>query len=151
MTLSMTAQNQTEAKKDTAKTEKKPKYVDFNMANFDKIIPAVYPGCEDTGDFRQMKKCFNAGVIKVISQNFNADLPNTLGLSPGKKRMIFSFKVNPEGELVIIGVQAPHPTLKEEGMRILKLLPKKMKPARKEKSGEKVDFKITLPMRIEVQ
>jgi len=67
-------------------------------------------------------------------------MPNDLGMTPGKKRIIMLFKINKVGDIVDIRAKAPHPKLQKEAIRIVKLLPK-MKPG----------VKYTLPMRIEVE
>jgi protein TonB len=85
---------------------------------------------------------------KHFARKFDAELPNELGLSPGKKRLIMLFKIDKVGNIVDIRVKAPHPKLKKEATRIIKLLPK-MKPGRQR--GKPVGVKYTLPMRIEVE
>jgi len=43
----------------------------------------VFPGCKGNND--QLKACFSKKVQKHFSRKFDADLPNELGLSAGKK------------------------------------------------------------------
>ena len=43
----------------------------------------IYPGCEDIKD---QKKCFSSKIISLITQHFDTDLANDLGLKSGKKR-----------------------------------------------------------------
>ena len=106
----------------------------------------VFPGC--TGSKTELKACFNKKMQKHCQRKFNADLPNDLGMSPGKKRIIMLFKINKVGDIVDIRAKAPHPRLQKEAIRIIKLLPK-MKPGRQR--GKAVGVKYTLPMRIEVE
>ena len=106
----------------------------------------VFPGC--TGSKTELKACFNKKMQKHFQRKFNADLPNDLGMSPGKKRIIMLFKINKVGDIVDIRAKAPHPRLQKEAIRIIKLLPK-MKPGRQR--GKAVGVKYTLPMRIEVE
>ena len=106
----------------------------------------VFPGC--TGSKKELKACFNKKMQKHFGRKFNADLPNDLGMSPGKKRIIMLFKINKVGDIVDIRAKAPHPKLQKEAIRIIKLLPK-MKPGRQR--GKAVGVKYTLPMRIEVE
>jgi len=106
----------------------------------------VFPGCK--GNKAALKKCFNTKMQKHFARKFDAELPNELGLSPGKKRLIMLFKIDRVGNIVDIRVKAPHPKLKKEATRIIKLLPK-MKPGRQR--GKPVGVKYTLPMRIEVE
>lgn len=85
---------------------------------------------------------------KHFSRKFDADLPNKLGLSPGKKRLIMLFKIDKTGNIVDIRAKAPHPSLQKEAVRIVKLLPQ-MIPGKQQ--GRAVGVKYTLPMRIEVE
>ena len=103
----------------------------------------TFPGCPEND-----KSCFNKKMQKHFQKEFDAELPNSLKLSPGKKRIIMLFKINKEGAITEIKAKAPHPALQEEAVRIIKLLPI-MKPG--ELDGEKVAVKYTLPMRIEVE
>ena len=106
----------------------------------------VFPGCK--GSKKELKSCFNKKMQKHFQRKFNADLPNDLGMSPGKKRIIMLFKIDKVGNIVDIRAKAPHPKLQKEAIRIIKLLPK-MKPGRQR--GKAVGVKYTLPMRIEVE
>ena len=106
----------------------------------------VFPGCK--GNKKELKSCFNKKMQQHFGRKFNADLPNDLGMSPGKKRIIMLFKINKVGDIVDIRAKAPHPRLEKEAIRIIKLLPK-MKPGRQR--GKAVGVKYTLPMRIEVE
>jgi protein TonB len=106
----------------------------------------VFPGCK--GSKKELKSCFNKKMQKHFQRKFNADLPNDLGMSPGKKRIIMLFKIDKVGNIVDIRAKAPHPKLQKEAIRIINLLPK-MKPGRQR--GKAVGVKYTLPMRIEVE
>ena len=83
-----------------------------------------------------------------FGKKFDTDLPNELGLSPGRKRIIMLFKIDRTGNIVDIIAKAPHPRLTAEAIRIIKLLPR-MKPGRQR--GKPVGVKYTLPMRIDVE
>lgn len=106
----------------------------------------VFPGCK--GNKAELKACFNKKMQKHFQKKFDADLPNDLGLSPGKKRIIMLFKIDKKGDIVGIRAKAPHPKLQKEAIRIIKLLPK-MTPGRQR--GKPVGVKYTLPMRIDVE
>lgn len=106
----------------------------------------VFPGCK--GNKAELKACFNKKMQKHFQKKFDADLPNDLGLSPGKKRIIMLFKIDKSGDIVGIRAKAPHPKLQKEAIRIIKLLPK-MTPGRQR--GKPVGVKYTLPMRIDVE
>lgn len=111
------------------------------FAMIDKV--PTFPGCPEND-----KSCFNKKMQQHFQKEFDAELPNSLKLSPGKKRIIMLFKINKEGAITGIKAKAPHPALQEEAVRIIKLLPI-MKPG--ELNGKKVTVKYALPMRIEVE
>jgi bla regulator protein BlaR1 len=97
----------------------------------------TFPGCE-TGD----KDCFSKMVQKHFGRNFDAKLPNSLGLSAGKKRVFIGFKVDVNGTVVGIRVRAPHPEIKAEVIRVMKTLPKMLPGQIK---GENVAVNYTIP------
>tara|TARA_R110002073_G_scaffold89852_7_gene212557 strand:+ start:20936 stop:22372 length:1437 start_codon:yes stop_codon:yes gene_type:complete len=103
----------------------------------------TFPGCEEGS-----KNCFNKNVQRHFAVNFKGNLPKQLDLKPGKKRIVMLFKIDKQGEIKDIRVKAPHEKLKEECIRIIKMLPK-MLPG--EQDGKPVGVKYTLPMRIDVE
>jgi bla regulator protein BlaR1 len=106
--------------------------------NFLKIETApTFPGCS-SGD----KDCFSKMVQKHFSRNFDARLPNGLGLSAGKKRVFIGFKVDVNGDVVGIKVRAPHSEIKEEALRVMRSLPKMM-PGQQD--GVKIGVSYTIP------
>ncbi|MGG6229592.1 energy transducer TonB [Tenacibaculum sp. SDUM215027] len=124
----------------------------------------VFPGCEKS---LQKRRCFNLKLNKHVTRKFNDKIIDCLEekevyneeskvyekrcvsvLSSGKKRIYLQFKIGKTGEVEDIKVRAPHPKLKEEGIRILKLLPQ-MKPGFQE--GEPVRVGYTLPITFNVE
>ena len=71
----------------------------------------VFPGCK--GNKAELKKCFSKKVQKHFSRKFDADLPNELGLSAGRKRVFIGFKIDKTGNIVNVQARAPHPKIKE--------------------------------------
>lgn len=106
----------------------------------------VFPGC--TGTNLEKKKCFSKSVQKYFLANFNKNLPNSVGLSPGKKKVYIGFKIDKEGNVVNVQVRAPHPDIKKEVKRIMQMLPK-MIPG--EQRGEKIGVKYSIPFAIIVE
>ncbi len=106
----------------------------------------VFPGCK--GSKAALKKCFNKKMQKHFVKKFDSDLPNELGLTSGKKRIIMLFKIDKQGNVTDIRAKAPHPKLQKEAIRIVRLLPK-MKPGKQR--GKPVGVKYTLPVRIDVE
>lgn len=106
----------------------------------------TFPGCK--GDNDELRACFNKKMQKHFAKKFDAELPNELGLSAGKKNVIMLFVIDNEGNIKDIRVKAPHPRLKKEAIRIVKKLPK-MKPGMQR--GTPVGVKYTLPMKVIVE
>ena len=106
----------------------------------------LFPNC--TGTENERKRCTMQSVQRHIAQNFNADLPNKLGLSPGKKKISMVFKINHKGKVEDIVVDAPHPRLEKECKRVLKKLPR-FKPGIVR--GKAVGVKLSIPLTILVE
>ena len=87
-------------------------------------------------------------IQKHFVENFDAKLPNGLGLQPGRKRVFVAFKVDREGIIEEIKVRAPHPDIKEEVIKVMSSLPK-MIPG--ENKGKKVVVKYTIPFTLNVE
>ena len=106
----------------------------------------VFPGCK--GNKAALKKCFSQKVQKHFSRKFDADLPNELGLSPGRKRVFISFKIDKQGNIVNVQARAPHPKIKSEVVSVVNKLPK-MKPGRQR--GKPVGVKYSIPFTLVVE
>ena len=102
----------------------------------------VFPGCEGLTSNDERKKCLSHNLTKIITQNFNKDLPRDLGLT-GTLRTMVMFKINTEGNIEDIEVRASHPALKEEALRVVNMFPTMM-PA--EQRGKKVSVKYVMPI-----
>jgi protein TonB len=87
-------------------------------------------------------------VQKHFSRNFDAKLPNSLGLSAGTKRVFIGFKVDVNGDIVYVQARAPHIKIKEEVIRVMRSLPK-MIPG--EQDGKNVAVNYNIPFAIVVQ
>jgi len=103
----------------------------------------TFPGC-DAGD----KDCFSLMVQKYFSANFDADMPNKLGLSGGKKRVFIGFKVDLNGDIVDIQARAPHVKIKEEVLRVMRSLPKMLPGQHK---GKNVGVSFTIPFTLLIE
>ncbi|MDT7830748.1 energy transducer TonB [Flavobacteriaceae bacterium S356] len=106
----------------------------------------VFPGCR--GNKEQLKKCFSRKVQKHYSRKFDANLPNELGIAPGRKRILMQFLIDENGNITEIKSRAPHPRLEKEVSRVLKLLPK-MKPGRQR--GRNVPVRYSFRVRLDVE
>ena len=106
----------------------------------------VFPGC--SGSKAELKACFSRMVQKHFSRKFDADLPNELGLSSGRKKVYIGFKIDKNGDVVNIQARAPHPKIKDEVIDVMKQLPK-MKPGRQR--GTAVGVKYSIPFTLIVE
>lgn len=106
----------------------------------------VFPGC--TGTKQQKKDCLNKQLQKHVQRNFNAELANELGLSPGKKRIDVQFKIDKDGSITSVTARAPHPRLKQEAERVARKIPK-MQPGKQR--GRPVRVGYTLPITFNVE
>ena len=70
-----------------------------------------------------------------------------MGLKRGKHKIRIMFKINNKGLVSDIRVMAPHPKLKEEAIRIVKLLPR-MTPVKQRNKPVSVSY--NLPISFEV-
>lgn len=106
----------------------------------------VFPGCK--GNKTELKACFSKMVQKHFSRKFDAELPNELGLSPGKKRVFIGFKIDKQGNIVNIQARGPHPKIESEVISVMNKLPK-MKPGRQR--GKPVGVKYSIPFSLIVE
>lgn len=106
----------------------------------------VYPGC--IGNKRELKNCFSKSIQKHFARKFNADLPNKLGLSAGRKKVIIQFLINKQGDVENIIVKGPHPKIEEEVSNVMLQLPK-MKPGTQR--GKTVGVKYSMPFTLIVE
>jgi len=106
----------------------------------------VFPGCKGTK--AQLKACFSKKVQKHFSRKFDADLPNELGLSSGRKRVFIGFKIDKKGKIVDVNARAPHPKIKSEVIKVMKQLPT-MKPGKQR--GKPVGVKYSIPFTLIVE
>ncbi|AUC21441.1 MULTISPECIES: energy transducer TonB [Polaribacter] len=106
----------------------------------------VFPGCK--GSKNELKACFSKMVQKHFSRKFDANLPNELGLSSGRKRVFIGFKIDKNGNIVDVNARAPHPKIKSEVISVMKKLPK-MKPGRQR--GKPVGVKYSIPFTLIVE
>ena len=87
-------------------------------------------------------------IAKHVSENFNVDLAQNLNLTAGKKRISVQFVVDKNGNIANVKARAPHPKLKSEAIRIIKLLPK-VKPGLLR--NEAVNVRYNLPIIFNVE
>lgn len=93
-------------------------------------------------------ECVQKSITMHVNRKFNADLASTLGLAPKIHKIITTFVIDKNGEIVNINSTGSHPTLTNEATRVINILPR-MKPGMKE--GKPVNVKYTLPIQFKVE
>ncbi len=102
----------------------------------------IYPGCESLTTNDERKKCMSEKITQHVNANFNTNIGKENGLV-GRQRINVIFKIDNKGNIVDVRSRAPHPTLEDEAIRVIKLLPK-MTPGRQE--GKVVNVPYSLPI-----
>lgn len=107
----------------------------------------IFPGCEKLKKELQ-KKCMQEQVSMHVSKKFNASLASELGLPSGRTRVIITFKIGADGVVKDIRARAAHARLEQEGINVVKSLPK-MTPGNFK--NKPVDVAYTLPITLIVE
>lgn len=102
----------------------------------------IYPGCEDSLSREENTLCFQKGIMKHITSNFNyPSEAQDLGIS---ERIFVNFDINPEGMVENAKVlRGNNIHLRKEALRLINLIPK-MIPAQQD--GEAVSVSFTIPI-----
>ncbi|KAB1158970.1 hypothetical protein F7018_07645 [Tenacibaculum aiptasiae] len=109
----------------------------------------VFPGCEKYETNSKKKYCLNQMMLQHIAKNFNINIADGLKtLSPGRKKIYLEFKIGKNGHVEDISAKAPHEKLKEEAIRVAKLLPVMIPGSHKNKN---VRVGYTLPIAFNVE
>lgn len=88
----------------------------------------IYSGCDQKLSNAALKKCMSTKISKHVSNNFNINIVNSLGLPDGVVRILVLFKIDKEGKVTDIKARAPHPELEKEVIRVIGLIPDMDKP-----------------------
>ena len=105
------------------------------------IRPQVYPGCDESLDNDDLKRCLYKKISQHVNANFDLNLAKQYGVE-GKNRVYIRFSINEEGDVIEVKARSSHPTLSELGKNAIKGLPK-MKPAIE--NGKATSVLYTLP------
>lgn len=111
----------------------------------------VFPGCEDSKDTKELKKCFSKGVQQHFAQKFDANLPNRLGLASGRLRISIFFKIDKQGKVTQLRtkISRPSPEIKAEVLRVMNSIPKMIHPAKH--NSKAVNIKYSIPFTLIVE
>jgi hypothetical protein len=88
-------------------------------------ISPVFENCYGSND--EIKSCFYQKIRTHFTNNFDANLPNTLGLNSGRKRIFLGFSIDQNGNIQNINARTAHKSIQKEVIRVMNLLPE-MKP-----------------------
>ena len=84
----------------------------------------IFAGCENAKNIAEARDCFSKGVQINFSRKFDANLPNKLGLTKGRKKIAIDFKISKHGKIFDINVKAPHIDIIREVVKVMKEMPK---------------------------
>lgn len=118
---------------------------DYSIMSVEEV--PIYPGCERLKNNEERKSCMNEKISLEVSRKFDAAIGEKLGLS-GIHRIYVNFRIEPTGNITIIGARGPHPKLEEEAIRVAKTLPE-MQPGKQ--GGKPVGVIYTLPIIFKIQ
>ncbi|MFT7072479.1 MAG: hypothetical protein ACJAX3_001457 [Patiriisocius sp.] len=103
----------------------------------------TYPGC--TGTNAELKKCLSQSLSSFVGENFNTKVaPKEL---TGAQQIYVQFMIDTNGEVSDLKARAPHPSLKEEALRVVSSIPT-MQPG--EQDGKQVGVLYSLPIKFEI-
>ncbi|SHG65303.1 TonB protein C-terminal [Winogradskyella jejuensis] len=102
----------------------------------------IYPGCHMKKNKTERKNCMSTKISKLISRKFNVKLADNLGLPNGLVKIVLHFKINKKGEIIDADADAPHRKLREEAIRVIKLIPKMKRPGMHRGQAVTVPFAI---------
>ena len=126
---------------------KDDKVIVATYASFLSESVPIYPECKKSKNIMEAKKCFSKNIQRHFSANFDSKLPNRLGLSSGRKKILIKFKINTKGKVVEISAKAPHTDIKNEVISVMSYLPK-MTPGIQR--GKPVSVKYSIPFTLMV-
>lgn len=108
----------------------------------------IYPGCEKAKGNKARKKCMSDKITKLIQRKFDgSDIASNYGLS-GIQKIDVEFTIDKTGHVTNIKTRAPHPELRKEAERVIKIIPE-MVPGRQHDKNVGVIY--NLPIIFQVQ
>ena len=105
----------------------------------------VYPGCK--GSELKKRKCMSDKIAHFVVKNFKTKIAERRGLS-GRQRISVIFKIDKSGYVTDVRARASHPSLEQEAVRVVNLLPK-MEPGLE--NGKPVIVPYSLPIIFQVR
>jgi hypothetical protein len=117
-----------------------------SMLGFERI--SIHPKCEKSKSIEEGRHCFSRNIQKHFSKNFDAKLPNRLGLSAGRKKILIGFTIDAQGAIKNIKTEAPHAALKAEATRVMEKL-SKVQPAVRNNAAVAISYRIPFSLFVE--
>lgn len=106
-----------------------------------------FKGCRGK-DSNKLRKCLGKKITEIIAKNFDTTVGDRTNLPDGIHRIFVKFIISKRGFVENIQVEAPHPLLKEEAIRVMKLIPE-IKPG--ELDGKPVSVFYNLPITFKIE
>lgn len=101
----------------------------------------IFPGCE-SDTITDKRQCFQEKIYEHISANFR--YPEDAQKEKMEGLVLIRFNINENGEISNIETKGPHEILKNEGQRIVSLLPTMLEPGMQR--GKSVTTIYNLPL-----
>lgn len=117
--------------------------IDKNEFSEIESIP-VTENCKNITDTDEIKKCVMNEITNHINRKFDTGLASELGLPAGKQKVIITFYISKNGEIVNITATGSREELREEGIRVINAFPNFYKGGKI--NGKPVDVKYTIPI-----
>ena len=105
----------------------------------------VYPGCK--GSESKKRKCMSDKIAQFVYKKFRTKIAERHGLT-GRQRIAVIFKIDKSGYVTDVRARASHPSLEQEAVRVVNLLPK-MEPGLE--NGKPVIVPYSLPIIFQVR
>ncbi|WP_179335673.1 energy transducer TonB [Winogradskyella costae] len=104
----------------------------------------IYKGCENRVTYAEKKECANQKIADFFKENYNTIRPKDSEVSSGKVRVLVTFSVDEQANIVDGTAEGPDKYFENEALRVLKLLPKFSSPGYFRGKAIKVPFSIPL-------
>lgn len=113
----------------------------------DEEVP-LYEGCDESMSNYERRKCLSDKLSAFVIENFDSSILKQLDLPAGSVRIATIFKINTNGFVEDINVNAKYHKLEDEARRVIQMIPQ-MKPGRI--SGTAVYVPYTLPIVFQIE
>ena len=107
------------------------------------LVSPIFKGCEKEKNAEEILECTNQLVRDLISEKFDTDIRHKTDLK-GTIRMLCTFKVDTNGNIIDVKVRAPNPYLANEFESVIKSMPRAVKPGFKNGKPAKTPYSLPL-------